>query len=312
MTTYLLSSYQKQRYLGAVLESIRLDRAGKESEVFIIDDGSRDGSWTLIEAFAQANPRVEAIRQDNRGIFAVMNQLLAKGSMPWVRIVDSDDPIIPGSTALLVRAAEQAKAAYAFGDKIEYGPDPLAADALVLPLPDRVEPRLVDDPVAHAIRGYNHIPSCTLISREAVLALKPLPETFISCQDLAIALQIFSRSRVVHVPVPVCHQLVRVAGRLSANEALTFHQTIRLIQLYGRNGFDDHYRRMAASKLISRSMRWARRSARPLSWREWAYLAALRLRLRLPLDVSWDACLDAAAAPLERAIKHPLTNARPY
>jgi hypothetical protein len=105
---------------------------------------------------------------------------------------------------------------------------------------------------------------------------------------------------------------VRVAGRLSANEALTFQQTIRLIQLYGRDLFDERYRRMAASKLISRSMRWARKNARPLPWREWSYLAGLRLRLRLSLDVSWDACLDAAAAPLERAIAHPLTNARPY
>jgi hypothetical protein len=312
MITYLLSSYQKGAYLDAVLESIRLDRVGMPSEVFIIDDGSRDRSWEQIAEFSASNEGVKAVRQENRGIYAVMNQLLAEGSMPWIRIIDSDDPIVPGSSALLIETATRAAAEYVFGDALAYGPDPKQIADLRLDLPPNPRVDVFKDPLEHAIRGYNHVPSCTLIARRALKDCKPLPETFISCQDLALALQIFPYHCVAHAAVPACHQLVGVQGRLSSNEALTFHQTLRLIQYYGPDLFDDRYRRMAASKLISRSMRWARKNSRSLPWREWAHLAGLRLRLRFVRNFSWDAYLDAAAAPLEQAISHPLSNARPY
>jgi hypothetical protein len=309
MLTYLISSYQKERYIGAVLDSVRQDGEGLEHEIFIIDDGSRDESWRVIERFAAKNDRVVATRQANRGIFAVMNQLLPLGRHPFIRIVDSDDPIVPGSSAAMIRAAKELDAAYVFGDKIEYGPEPSSEPNIATAGIAASESSLVDDPLGHAIVGYNHIPSCTLIARRALSDVAPLPPGFVSCQDLALALQIFRRHRVAHLDGVVCRQLVGVSNRLSANETRTFQQTVRLIQHYG-GILDEGHRRLAANKLISRTMRWARRN-QPLPWAEWARLWQLRARLRLLGAYDFDSCLDAAARPLERSLA-ALEGRQPY
>jgi GT2 family glycosyltransferase len=302
MITYLLSSYQKARYLPSVLAALAEDRRGLESEVHIIDDGSRDGSPEILDVFAAAQPGVTFEAQENRGIFKVTNQLLGKGAMPWIRIIDSDDPIIPGSTRRMVAAAERHDLDYLFGSKVEYGPEPL----IRAPRPSHdggaMHVELIDDALHHAVTAYNHVPSCTLIRREATQRCGLLPERFISCQDLALALLIFEAGRVGRTREAVCNQLVGAPARLSSNEALTFQQTVRIIQHFGRAGFDERMRRIAARKLVSRTLRWLRRCPHDGRAAALGKLFALRLTLWLRIDLSWDTYLDAAAEPLEREL----------
>jgi hypothetical protein len=238
-----------------------------------------------------------------------MNQLLPLGRHPYVRIVDSDDPIVPGSSARMIRAARELDAAYVFGGKEEYGPEPLARLGSRSEELAAANAATIEDPLAHAITGYNHIPSCTLIARRALADVGPFPSGFVSCQDLALALQLFRRHRVARLDGVVCWQLVGVKNRLSADEARTFQQTVRLIQHYG-GILDEGHRRLAANKLISRTMRWARRH-QPLPWTEWAGLWRLRARLRLLDSYDFDICLDAAARPLERSLA-ALEGRQPY
>jgi dolichol-phosphate mannosyltransferase len=60
-------------------------------ELVLVDDGSRDGTWSRIEARAAASPRVRGVRHEkNRGIVGAWLSGLAATSAALVCLIDSD------------------------------------------------------------------------------------------------------------------------------------------------------------------------------------------------------------------------------
>ncbi|HET6388714.1 glycosyltransferase family 2 protein [Hyphomicrobium sp.] len=298
--SYLISSYNKAEYLSAVLESVAYELATTGGEVFIIDDGSKDSSWSIIKKFSETDRRISCRRQENRGIFNVTNQLIESANQKWVRIIDCDDPLIRGSTLMMTKLAEETEADYIFGSTLVYGPEPLSQAKMEIyqqhPSPSGVT--ILPDPIRYAIRDYNHIPSTALMRRRSIPSSLRLNEDLISCQDLALALPIFEQARVARIDVAVCHQLVNASKRLSANEALTYFQTIQIIKEFGAASFDDRYRYMSARKTVSRALRWMRHEKLIASAPQlYARLLYLYATLLVSNPARWEYYMDCAARP---------------
>lgn len=68
-----------------------LEQSHRELELLVVDDGSTDRSWALIEAFAQRDSRVVAIRQANAGVAAARNAGIDAASGDCMAFLDSDD-----------------------------------------------------------------------------------------------------------------------------------------------------------------------------------------------------------------------------
>jgi glycosyltransferase involved in cell wall biosynthesis len=294
--SYLISSYNKAEYLASVLESVATELTMTGGDVFIIDDGSKDSSWSLIREFSERDPRITCRRQENHGIFNVTNQLIASATQKWLRIIDCDDPLIIGSTSFMMQLAVDNDADYIFGSTLTYGPEPLTGG------PAKHSPQhpptvtILSDPMRYAIRDFNHIPTAALIRRRSIPASFRLNEELISCQDLALALRIFERARVARVDAAVCHQLVQSSKRLSANEALTYFQTIQILKEFGASKFDEEYRYMAMRKIVSRALKWMRHEkmivTAPMLY---SHLLFLYATLLVSNPARWEYYLDSAA-----------------
>lgn len=109
--SFLLPSYNHERFIHKALESIRLDMEllNASAEVIIIDDGSTDASrdiiWKWIEEY-QASLEIVHLFQKNEGVSAVLNKLVEAASGEFLRLCASDDLIMPGSTNLLLNEFE--------------------------------------------------------------------------------------------------------------------------------------------------------------------------------------------------------------
>ena len=87
-----------------------------ELELILVDDGSRDRSWEIIQAIAAADHRVKAIHQENGGVSSARNRALDEASGTYVQFADVDDWLPMDATKMLVREMEAQSAELVVGD----------------------------------------------------------------------------------------------------------------------------------------------------------------------------------------------------
>jgi glycosyltransferase involved in cell wall biosynthesis len=279
--SFIVTSYNKAAYLPAVLETVWREATAIGGEVILVDDGSTDGSERICEAFAASHDLASYRRQENRGVYATINSIASGAKGAWIRFCDSDDPLIPGSTARLIRAAQSQGAGVAYGTAIAYGPNPLPADRLhSWPGPAK-DAEAHSDALMYLIRGMNFTPSMSVYSRAALVEALPLPAGLISCQDLAMLFPALRRNKLARIDEPVCFNLKGAPNQLSANYALTIHQTIRITRHFADLLSPDH-KRAALLKAANRTRRWLRgRRGSPGAIAEHLWLLTVTARARL-------------------------------
>ena len=91
---------------GLVVRAIdsALAQTYENLDVVVVDDGSTDDTWAVLQAY-RPEPRVRLVRLDrNRGVTAAKNAGLdaIDGGTPYVGILDSDDTLTPDAIAALV------------------------------------------------------------------------------------------------------------------------------------------------------------------------------------------------------------------
>ena len=102
--------YQTEEYLKACLESIS-NQTFIEFEVICVDDGSTDGSASILEECSKLDSRIRILRHSvNKGLGAARNTAIKAAQAPYLFSVDSDDQIAPDLLATLWHAAIQSDA----------------------------------------------------------------------------------------------------------------------------------------------------------------------------------------------------------
>lgn len=96
--------YQVEAYLEICLDSI-LAQTFRDIELILVDDGSKDGSGRIADAYAARHPNIQVIHQENAGLGAARNKGLSMASGTYVGFVDSDDWIDPHMYEKLYAAA---------------------------------------------------------------------------------------------------------------------------------------------------------------------------------------------------------------
>src|SRR6056297_3621885 len=91
----VMSVYNNADSLPAALESI-LSQEGVALEFIVIDDGSTDGSGTILDEAAARDPRLKVIHKQNEGLTKALIEGCAMASAPWIARQDADDLSLPG------------------------------------------------------------------------------------------------------------------------------------------------------------------------------------------------------------------------
>jgi glycosyltransferase involved in cell wall biosynthesis len=89
-----MSVYNAGEHLTAAIESVLAQSHG-DFEFLIVNDGSSDGSGAVIDGYAASDGRIRAIHQDNRGLVASLNRMLAEARAPLIARMDADDISLP-------------------------------------------------------------------------------------------------------------------------------------------------------------------------------------------------------------------------
>ena len=94
LVTVAICTYNGERYLAATLNSV-LTQTYPNMEVVIVDDGSSDGTVSIIRQHAECDSRIRWFTQKNSGLPASRNYAFAQARGEWIAIIDQDDLCYP-------------------------------------------------------------------------------------------------------------------------------------------------------------------------------------------------------------------------
>lgn len=257
--TYALPVYNKARFLPGVLAAVAAERAATGGEILCLDDASTDDSPAILAQSERCGIRILRFPV-NRGVMAATAALIEAAGKPWLRLVDADDTLIPGSTARLLSALDASDAVLAFGRAEAAGLGDRAAGRAAMGGPRRAgEPLRLRRPVRATLERQWFNPSMTLIPTAAARATLPWPVDIRTAQDFWLALQLAARGDFLACPFPAAVIAADEAG-LSRQKARVFADTCRLIAL-ARPRLGQAEARFALRRQAARTLRFFRREA---------------------------------------------------
>lgn len=103
----IIPIYNAEKYLDECLSSV-LQQTYKDFEVIMVDDGSKDGSASICQAFAMSDPRFVYIHKENGGVSSARNKGLDVARGEFISFVDSDDWISENYVETFLRYGTEA------------------------------------------------------------------------------------------------------------------------------------------------------------------------------------------------------------
>jgi len=96
MISIIIPLYNKEHIIRRSVQSL-LSQSFKDLELIIVDDGSTDGSYDIVENIRDSHIRL--IHQENGGPSKARNTGVHSAKGDWILFLDADDELMPGALA---------------------------------------------------------------------------------------------------------------------------------------------------------------------------------------------------------------------
>ena len=102
--TVSIAAYQVEDTIERALESLLDDRINDDIEIFVVDDGGKDGTLAIAQKFAEKYPNtVYPIHKENGGYGSTINASLGRATGKYFKQLDGDDWFIKENFIELVQ-----------------------------------------------------------------------------------------------------------------------------------------------------------------------------------------------------------------
>lgn len=108
LISVIVPIYNMEKYLSCCIDSI-LAQSYSNLEIILVNDGSKDSSLVICEAYAQKDKRIKIIDKPNGGSSSARNAGLDIADGDYISFVDSDDWIEPNMYEILANTVESIK-----------------------------------------------------------------------------------------------------------------------------------------------------------------------------------------------------------
>ncbi len=204
ITVYVVN-HNYGRFLSRAMDSL-LSQTYDNIEILLIDDGSTDGSATLVESYDKYE-NVFPVLQSNKGLIVTNNIALRLARGEYIMRLDADDYLDPNAISVLAAKLDRnPEIGLVFPDYYEVDED---GDVInLVRRHDFEKVGLLDQP-AHG--------ACTLVRRNLLMEIGGYDEAF-ACQDgYDLWVRFIQKHRVANVNLPLFYYR-RHGNNLTSNE----------------------------------------------------------------------------------------------
>lgn len=227
IVSIIVPVYNAEKTLQRCLNSV-LGQEYRDFELIVVDDGSRDSSPAILDAYAASDERVQVIHKENSGVSDSRNLALDRAQGKYLQFLDSDDWITPDATRLLVQAAEENNCDLVISDFYRVVGTRLSSKGDI----DEDQVLSREEYAAHMMENpadfYYGVLWNKLYRRDIVETYHLRMDPEISwCEDFMFNLEYIRRAeRFLALQVPI-YYYVKTKGSL-ANQNLNISQTLRM------------------------------------------------------------------------------------
>lgn len=94
LISVIIPAYNIENYIARTLDSV-LAQSYHNLQIIVVNDGSRDGTGSVIDEYARRDSRVKAIHKENGGVTSARLRGVAEAAGQYIGFVDGDDYIEP-------------------------------------------------------------------------------------------------------------------------------------------------------------------------------------------------------------------------
>jgi glycosyltransferase involved in cell wall biosynthesis len=133
LVSFIVPAYNVERYVERAVDSA-LAQTYPNIEVIVVDDGSTDGTWALLNRLYASDARVKLIQQRNAGPSAARNHAVQHARGEYVHFLDADEFLLPTKVERsLALFRQQPETAVVYGHGIPLQPDGVTEIPMMLP-----------------------------------------------------------------------------------------------------------------------------------------------------------------------------------
>lgn len=130
LLSVIVPVYNVAAFLPRCLESL-IHQTHRNMEIICVNDGSTDGSASILDEYAAKDTRIKVIHQKNAGVSVARNRGLDAATGEFLTFVDADDWVEPESYEKAVSAMDEGVDLVCFGAHVDGEIDPVYRDILV-------------------------------------------------------------------------------------------------------------------------------------------------------------------------------------
>lgn len=233
--------YNAGNFLHKSIESI-LGQSYTDFEFIIINDGSTDGSWEVIESYAKKDDRIVAVNQKNSGVVKAANLAASMARGKYLARTDADDISFESKLEDLVACARKYPSAILIAGSVE------AIDENDEFLFRGLVP-IYDDDIKRALYIRNPIGNgATLIKKEAFDHVGGFADVF--AEDCDLWTRLFSEGEFRGTGTTIYRWRMNSTGLTSTNN----EKSIQKAKEYLSKLWDDFPpRNISRSEILARS-----------------------------------------------------------
>ncbi|MRT91925.1 glycosyltransferase [Ancylomarina sp. 16SWW S1-10-2] len=110
LLSIIIPVYNVEKYIYKCLDSIVKQKNNlEEIEVIIVNDGTPDGSMSIVSQFEKSYNNIRVINQSNEGLSGARNKGIENASGDYLWFVDSDDFLTENSLAIVFEEIKRSK-----------------------------------------------------------------------------------------------------------------------------------------------------------------------------------------------------------
>ncbi|RZL69859.1 MAG: glycosyltransferase [Pedobacter sp.] len=98
----IMPAYNASKYIEASINCV-ISQVYKNWELIVVDDGSTDDTFTIIERYTHIDDRIKVIRQENKKQGEAKNQAIKNCTGKYLAFLDADDLWMPNKLSISLR-----------------------------------------------------------------------------------------------------------------------------------------------------------------------------------------------------------------